>query len=134
MERVITRVSKESRSDFLTFPNIRTSLSFSFFTGRADLFRAKTQRWSVIDRYRAHVEILVRSLGLDQEGEGRQGWKIIEMRVLERMACVGKNGFARKTCFSVAQGFERWLARWVVDDAETIATSTVKLLNFSLLV
>lgn len=70
MERVITRVSKESRSDFLTFPNIRTSLSFSFFTGRADLFRAKTRRWSVIDRYRAHVEILVRSLGLDQEGEG----------------------------------------------------------------
>lgn len=70
---------------------------------------------------------------IKREKEDR-GWKIIEMRVLERMACVGKNGFARKTCFSVAQGFERWLARWVVDDAETIASSTVKLLNFSLLV
>lgn len=69
---------------------------------------------------------------IKREKEDR-GWKIIEMRVLERMACVGKNGFARKTCFSVAQGFERWLARWVVDDAETIASSTVKLLNFSLL-
>lgn len=69
-----------------------------------------------------------------KRGKEDRGWKIIEMRVLERMACVGKNGFARKTCFSVAQGFERWLARWVVDDAETIASSTVKLLNFSLLV
>lgn len=133
MERVITRVSKESRSDFLTFPNIRTSLSFSFFTGRADLFRAKTRRWSVIDRYRALKSWLDLWDWIKREKEDR-GWKIIEMRVLERMACVGKNGFARKTCFSVAQGFERWLARWVVDDAETIATSTVKLLNFSLLV
>lgn len=133
MERVITRVSKESRSDFLTFPNIRTSLSFSFFTGRADLFRAKTRRWlsTVIERtLKSWLDLWD---WIKREKEDR-GWKIIEMRVLERMACVGKNGFARKTCFSVVQGFERWLARWVVNDAETIATSTVKLLNFSLLV
>lgn len=40
VERVITRVSKESPSDFFTFPNIRTSLSFSFFIGRAALYSA----------------------------------------------------------------------------------------------
>lgn len=75
------------------FPNIRTSLSFSFFIGRADLFRAKTRRWSVIDRYRAHVEILVRSLGLDQEGEGRQGMENY------RNARLGTYGVRRKERF-----------------------------------
>ena len=103
VERVITRVSEESPSDFFTFPNIRTSLSFSFFIGRAALYSAPKLddgRLSTCTR-NEYDRNLGQICGIGSKRKEGRGWKIIEMRVLERVACVGKNAFARKTWFSV---------------------------------
>lgn len=97
VERVITRVSEKSPSDFFTFPNIRTSLSFSFFIGRAAIYSAPKLddgRLSTCTR-NEYDRNLGQICGIGSKRKEGRGWKIIEMRVLERVACVGKNAFAR---------------------------------------
>lgn len=102
VERVITRVSKESPSDFFTFPNIRTSLSFSFFIGRAALYSAPKLddgRLSTCTR-NEYVEILVRSVGLDRRGRKAGDGKLSKCaswnvwRALERTLLHAKRGLA----------------------------------------
>lgn len=102
VERVITRVSEESPSDFFTFPNIRTSLSFSFFIGRAAIYSAPKLddgRLSTCTR-NEYVEILVRSLGLDRRGRKAGDGKLSKCaswnvwRALERTLLHAKRGLA----------------------------------------